>query len=92
MAKFRFSGTIKRVTVEHIDITDGIIDVTKKTVCQTLDLPNVVDGDPTHWVVEAEQAIEWGARFSVIDTDGAEWATESVTITADDIEDVEYAV
>ena len=92
MAKFRFSGTIKRVTVEYLECEDAIIDVTKKAVCHTLDLPNVVDGDPTHWVGEAEQAIEWGAPFKMIDTDGAEWKTESVTVTADDVNEVEYDV
>lgn len=90
MARFRFSGTIRRVTVEHIEITDGIIDVTKKSVCREFDLPNVVDGDPQHWIDEAERAVEYGAQFKIVDTDGAEWETVSEQVIAKEIEDMEY--
>ena len=90
MARFRFSGTIRRVTVEHIEITDGIIDVTKKAVCREFDLPNVVDGDPQHWMDEAERAIEYGAQFKIVDTDGAEWETVSEQVIAKEIEEMEY--
>ena len=78
------------MTVEHIDITDGIIDVTKKTVCQEFDLPNVVDGNSQHWIDEAERAVDYGANFKIVDTDGAEWETIKVTCEARDIEDMEY--
>lgn len=92
MARFRFSGTIRRVTVEHIQITDGVIDVTKKAVCEEFDLPNVVDGDSTHWVDEAERAVEYGIPFKIVDTDGAEWekSKASSTIEALHIEEMEY--
>lgn len=92
MARFRFSGTIRRVTVEEIRLEDGIIALTKKAVCRSLDLPNVVDGDPTHWVGEGQQAVEWGAQFKIVDTDGAEWETIDVKVEAEDVEDVEYDV
>ena len=90
MARFRFSGTIRRVTVEYIDITDGIIDVTKKAVCQEFDLPNVVDGDPQHWIDEAERAVDYGCDFKIVETDGAEWETIKVTNEAKDIAEMEY--
>lgn len=92
MSKFRFSGRVKRVTVEYIDIEDGIIDVTKKEVCSTFDLPSAVDGDPQHWVDEAEQAVDYGAEFKVADTGGANWELSSVSCTAEQIEDMEYDV
>ncbi len=90
MARFRFSGTIRRVIVEHIEITDGIIDVTKKAVCNEFDLPNVVDGDSTHWVDEAERAVDYGVGFKIVDTDGAEWKLLDVECKAEDIESMEY--
>ena len=90
MARFRFSGTIARRTVEYIHIKDGIIDVTKKAVCQELDLPNVVDGDPQHWIDEAQWAIEYGAPFKIVDTDGAEWELDKQSIEVSWIEDMEY--
>ena len=90
MARFRFSGNIRRVTVEYIFIDEGIIDVTKKAVCEEFDLPNVVDGDPQHWIDEAERAVEYGAEFKVIDTNGAEWKTGKVTSEATDIIEMEY--
>ena len=90
--EFRFTGTIRRVTVEEIEVTDGIIDVTKKAVCRALDLPPSWSGDPTHWVGEIEEALVWGAPFKMVDIDGAEWQTKSVTVTADHIEEAEYAI
>ena len=90
MARFIFSGSIKRVTVEYIDIEDGIIDVTKKAVCDEFDLPKVVDGDPQHWIDEAERAVEYGANFKVVDNEGADWQLSSVTCTVDNIEYMEY--
>ena len=90
MARFRFSGSVKRVTVEYINIEDGIINVTKKTVCNELHLPNVVDGDPTHWVTEAEMALDYGADFKIVDTDGAEWKVLDITCVAENIEEMEY--
>ena len=92
MARFRFSGTIRRTTIEYLHVEDGIIDCTKKSVCHALDLPNVVDGDPTHWVGEIEDALEWRAPFKVIDTNGSEWQTQSVDILADHVEEAEYDV
>ena len=90
MARFRFSGTIRRVTVEYIDIEEGIIDVTKKSVCEEFDLPNVVDGDSTHWIDEAERAVDYGVPFKVVDANGAEWETIKVTNEAKDIAEMEY--
>lgn len=90
MARFRFSGSIKRVTVEYIHIEDGIIDVTKKAVCDELGLPKVVDGDSQHWIDEAESAVECGADFKIVDTDGAEWKLSNIICEAEHIENMEY--
>lgn len=90
MARFRFSGTITRRTVEHIHIKDGIIDVTKKAVCQEFDLPSVVDGDPQHWIDEAERAVEYGAQFKIVDTDGSEWELDKQYLEVNWIEEMEY--
>jgi len=90
MARFRFSGSIKRVTVEYIHIEDGVIDVTKKAVCDEFDLPKVVDGDSQHWIDEAERAVEYGANFKIVDAEGAEWELSSVTCKAEHIEHMEY--
>ncbi len=90
MARFRFSGSIKRVTVEYIHIEDGIIDVTKKAVCDVLGLPKVVDGDSQHWIDEAEPAVDFGADFKIVDTDGAEWKLSTIFCEAEHIENMEY--
>ena len=90
MARFRFSGTITRTTVEKMHIEDGIITVTKKSVCQELGLPNVVDGDPQHWIDEAEIAVEYGAHFTVTDTDGAKWERDKQYSVATEIDHMEY--
>ena len=90
MANFRFSGTIRRVTVEHINIEEGMISVSKKNVCAELDLPNVVDGDSTHWIDEAERFVDYGGEFKIVDNSGAEWETIKVTHEAQDLREMEY--
>ena len=92
MAKFRFSGTIKRVTVEYIHVAEGVIDITKKNVCDEVDLPNVVDGDPTHWVDEAERFVDYGGEFKIVYVNGSQWMQESSNCTAQYIEEMEYDV
>ena len=99
MAKFRFSGTIRRVIVEHIEINEGVIEVTKKAVCNEFDLPNVVDGDPTHWIDEAQRAVEYGCDFKIVDSNGAQWDSQrragspaSLKVEALHIEEMEYDV
>jgi len=66
--KFYVTGTRTRRLVIEIEekLEDCEVDVLKKDVLETQDLPAKVDGDPTHWYGEVEQALDWGCPSKII--------------------------
>lgn len=63
--KFNITGKyIQKITIERTYfLEDAEIEVSKKNVLKTLQLPAVVDGDPTHWYEEVEEALKNGCSF-----------------------------
>lgn len=66
--KFYVTGTrTRRIVIEiEEELEDCEVDVLKKDVLKTQDLPAKVDGDPTHWYGEVEQALDWGCPSKII--------------------------
>ena len=90
--KFYLTGkrtrTITIELTEHYDSAE--FSVLKKDVLETLDLPKVVDGDPSFWYDEVERAIDLGCEARAID-DPFESDRRTVKIKDDwDLETVEW--
>ena len=101
--KFNITGKLVRtVTTEIIyHLECGEVEIQKKDVVETLDLPQVVDGDPTHWYEEVEEALKRGCIAKLTESTPIEkqycnsYVTEKTQIvsTEDDweIEDVTWS-
>jgi hypothetical protein len=86
--KFTVTGTrTRRVILEIEDhLEECEIEVLKKDVLSTLDLPAKVDGDPTHWYGEVEEALKWGCGSEIL-TDVSERTRNSTERTVKVIDD-----
>jgi len=90
--KFNITGKlVTTVTMEIIYHLDSAqIEVRKKDVLETLGLPPVFDGDPTHWYDEVEEALVQGCPADIKASEGSfteerktlnekdEWKIESI--------------
>jgi hypothetical protein len=87
--KFNITGRrTRRIVIEiEEEIEECDVDVLKKDVLDALDLPAKVDGDPTHWYGEVEQALSWGCPSKIIGDPVSK--TERTVKVVDDWE-VEY--
>jgi hypothetical protein len=77
--KFNITGkrirTVYIEIVEHLDFAE--VEVSRKDVLETLGLPKVVDGDPTHWYGEVEEALQEGCEAKIKKSnDGSVVSTE----------------
>ena len=65
--KFNITGKrIRTVTIEIVEhLDEAEVQVSKKDVLETLGLPPVVDGDPTHWYGEVEEALQAGCEAKI---------------------------
>ena len=65
--KFNITGKrIRTVTIEIVEKLDfAEVQVAKKDVLETLGLRSVVDGDPSHWYGEVEQALKEGGEAKI---------------------------
>lgn len=64
--RFKIDGIRTRViTVVVEEAIDGWVDITKSEVRRITECPAVIDGDPSGWYGEVEQALVEGAEHKI---------------------------